>query len=219
MKNIIKRFPFFLFLCLTHTLFIQLKNPEVEGAYFYVKEGVDKCFVENITTNVVLTTTYDNFDLKDVICLITIKNESGRVLYSHDTSKIRKGKMSYLSKHEGLHYICVSCPSTNWFKSNLIKWKLSVEVGGGTDIDLKNVATKSQLSQTLNILEGLQSKFTSMKYQQTYQKNLANDMYTYNELVRKKMFFCYIMEIVLLVTVTIYSIIHLKNYFKSQKLM
>lgn len=206
----------FLLLFFLVFLFHSLKN--VEAAYFYVKEGAEKCFVESVAQNVVLTTAYDNFGLQDVICFINIKNNNGKTLFSHDTSKLSKGKVSYLSTYDGLYYICISCPSTNWFKSSTIKWNLSVEVGG-SDIDLKNVAKKSELGETLNVLSNLKKKFKSMKFQQTYQKKLATDMYEYNETVYDKMLYCCLIEIFLLIFITIYSIIHLKHYFKSQKLM
>ncbi|CRG93038.1 transmembrane emp24 domain-containing protein, putative [Plasmodium gallinaceum] len=197
---------------------IFLISSNVKAAYFYVKEGVDKCFVESVASNIVITSSYDNYGLKDVKCLINIKDQNGRVLYSHETSKITKGKISYLTNKDGLYYICISCPSTNWFKSTSIKWTLSIDVGG-TDIDLENLAKKSELSETLSILKSLKKKFNSMKLQQGYQKHMATNLHEYNESVHKKMFYCYITEIILLILITIYSIVHLKNYFKSQKLM
>ncbi|SOS77199.1 transmembrane emp24 domain-containing protein, putative [Plasmodium sp. gorilla clade G1] len=200
-------------------LFVLLLNSSnVKAAYFFVKEGVDKCFVESVANNVVITATYDNYGLKDVKCLINIKDQQGKVLYSHDTSKIRKGKISYLSTKDGLYHICISCPSTNWFKSTAIKWSLSIEVGG-SDIDPENLAKKSELSETLTILNNLKKKFNSMKLQQIYQKEMASNLYEYNKSVHNKMFYCYIVEIIILVVITVYSIIHLKNYFKAHKLM
>ncbi|CRH00395.1 transmembrane emp24 domain-containing protein, putative [Plasmodium relictum] len=203
---------FFLF------FFMFLNCSNVKSAYFYVNEGVDKCFVESVAGSIVITSSYDNYGLKDVKCLINIKDESGRILYSHETSKISKGKISYLTKKDGLYYICISCPSTKWFKSTSLKWSLSIEVGG-SDIDLENLAKKSELSETLTVLKTLKKKFNSMKLQQGYQKQMATNLYEYNESVHKKMFYCYITEIILLILITIYSIVHLKNYFKSQKLM
>ncbi|EWC78055.1 hypothetical protein C923_01267 [Plasmodium falciparum UGT5.1] len=75
--------------------------------------------------------------------------------------------ISYLSTKDGLYHICISCPSTNWFKSTAIKWSLSIEVGG-SDIDPENLAKKSELSETLTILNNLKKKFNSMKLQQIY---------------------------------------------------
>ncbi|GAB66796.1 transmembrane protein [Plasmodium cynomolgi strain B] len=211
-------------------LLLLLRYTYVQAAYFYVKEGVDKCFVESVASNVVITSSYDNFGLKgkdassmriealELKCLINIKDQQGRVLYSHETSEISKGKVSYLTKKNGLYYICISCPSSNWFKSTAIKWSLSIEVGG-SDVDIENVAKKSELSETLAVLLNLKKKFTSMKLQQIYQKQMATNLYEHNKSVHNKMFYCYILEIVILVVITVYSIVHLKNYFKAQKLM
>ncbi|ETW32842.1 hypothetical protein PFTANZ_06438 [Plasmodium falciparum Tanzania (2000708)] len=80
--------------------------------------------------------------------------------------------ISYLSTKDGLYHICISCPSTNWFKSTAIKWSLSIEVGG-SDIDPENLAKKSELSETLTILNNLKKKFNSMKLQQIYQKQMV----------------------------------------------
>ncbi|SBT36020.1 transmembrane emp24 domain-containing protein, putative [Plasmodium ovale wallikeri] len=195
-----------------------LKCVFVRAAYFYVKEGVEKCFVESVANNVVITSTYDNYGLTELKCLINIKDPSGRVVHSHDTSQVRKGKVSYLAKKDGLYNICISCPSSNWFKSTSIKWSLSIEVGG-SDIDLENVAKKSEISETLTILQNLKKKFNSMKLQQIYQKQMASNLYDHNKSVHNKMFYCYIVEIIILVVITVYSIVHLKHYFKAQKLM
>ncbi|ANQ08531.1 Transmembrane protein [Plasmodium coatneyi] len=208
-------------------LVLLLSYTYVQAAYFYVKEGVDKCFVESAASNVIITSSYDNFGLKGkdasahkwkLKCLIVIKNQQGKVLYSHETSEISKGKVSYMTKKNGLYYICISCPSSNWFKSTSIKWSLSIEVGG-SDVDIENVAKKSELSETLSILLNLKKKFTSMKLQQIYQKQMATNLYEHNKSVHNKMFYCYILEIIILVAITVYSIVHLKNYFKAQKLM
>ncbi|SBS84216.1 transmembrane protein [Plasmodium ovale curtisi] len=121
-------------------------------------------------------------------CLINIKDPSGRVVHSHDTSQVRKGKVSYLAKKDGLYNICISCPSSNWFKSTSIKWSLSIEVGG-SDIDLENVAKKSEISETLTILQNLKKKFNSMKLQQIYQKQMASNLYDHNKSVHNKMFY------------------------------
>ncbi|KJP85338.1 hypothetical protein AK88_05042 [Plasmodium fragile] len=201
----------------------------VQAAYFYVKEGLEKCFVESVASNVIITSSYDNFGLqgKDAFaykasmqlkCLIIIKNQKGKVVYSHETSEISKGKVSYMTKKNGLYYICISCPSSSWFKSTAIKWSLSIEVGG-SDVDIENVAKKSELSDTLSVLLNLKKKFTSMKLQQIYQKQMATNLYEHNKSVHNKMFYCYIVEIIILVAITVYSIVHLKHYFKAQKLM
>ncbi|SBT71610.1 transmembrane emp24 domain-containing protein, putative [Plasmodium malariae] len=175
----------------------------VQAAYFFVKEGVEKCFVESVVK------------LK---CLINFKDREGRVLNSHEASQVSKGKVSFLTKKNGLYYICISCPASNWFKSTSIKWSLSIDVGG-SDIDLQNVAKKSELSETLNILLNLKKRFSSMKLEQTYQKQMATNLYEHNQAVHNQMFYFYIIEIVILVAITIYSIMHLKQYFKAQKLM
>ncbi|CAA9988564.1 transmembrane emp24 domain-containing protein, putative [Plasmodium knowlesi strain H] len=203
-------------LCLL--VLLLLSYTYVQGAYFYVKEGMEKCFVESAASNVIITSSYDNFGLKELKCHIIIKNQQGKVVYSHETSEISKGKVSYMAKKNGLYYICISCPSSNWFKSTAIKWSLSIEVGG-SDVDIENVAKKSELSETLAILLNLKKKFSSMKLQQIYQKQMATNLYEHNKSVHKKMFYCYILEIIILVAITVYSIVHLKNYFKAQKLM
>ncbi|EUD68392.1 hypothetical protein C922_01412 [Plasmodium inui San Antonio 1] len=204
---------------ITLYLLLLLSYTYVQAAYFYVKEGVDKCFVESVASNVVITSSYDNFGLKGKDAFAhNIKNQQGKVVYSHETSKISKGKVSYLTKKNGLYYICISCPSSNWFKSAAIKWSLSIEVGG-SDMDIENVAKKSELSDTLAILLNLKKKFTSMKLQQMYQKQMATNLYEHNKSVHNKMFYCYIVEIIILVAITVYSIVHLKDYFKAQKLM
>ncbi|SCN44651.1 transmembrane emp24 domain-containing protein, putative [Plasmodium malariae] len=190
----------------------------VQAAYFFVKEGVEKCFVESVVSNVVITATYDNYGLKELKCLINFKDREGRVLNSHEASQVSKGKVSFLTKKNGLYYICISCPASNWFKSTSIKWSLSIDVGG-SDIDLQNVAKKSELSETLNILLNLKKRFSSMKLEQTYQKQMATNLYEHNQAVHNQMFYFYIIEIVILVAITIYSIMHLKQYFKAQKLM
>ncbi|WBY59493.1 transmembrane emp24 domain-containing protein [Plasmodium yoelii yoelii] len=80
-----------------------------------------------------------------------------------------KGKISYMTKSSGLHYICILCPSNNWFKDSSIKWNLSIEVGG-IDIDMNDTAKKSEISETLNTLKNLKKKFNSMKTHHAHQK-------------------------------------------------
>lgn len=84
-------------------------------------------------------------------------------------SKYYLGKISYMAKSSGPHYVCILCPSNNWFKDTSVKWKLSIEAGG-IDIDLNDAAKKSELSKTISALQSLKKKFSSMKSQQAHQK-------------------------------------------------
>ncbi|KEG03731.1 transmembrane emp24 domain-containing protein, putative [Plasmodium vinckei vinckei] len=190
----------------------------VQGAYFYVKEGVEKCFVETVTKNVIIVASYDNYGSKELKCLINVKNKNGHVLYTHDASQMIRGKISYMAKTSGLHYICILCPSNNWFKDTSVKWTMSIEVGG-SDIDFNETAKKSELSKTSSTLQSLKRKFHSMKSHQTHQKLIADNMHEHNKNVHKNMIYCYIIEIIILIAITGYSIMHLKNYFKANKLM
>ncbi|SCM23422.1 transmembrane emp24 domain-containing protein, putative [Plasmodium chabaudi adami] len=190
----------------------------VQGAFFYVKEGTEKCFVENVAKNVIIVASYDNYGAKELKCLINVKNKKGHVLYTHDASQMSRGKISYMAKTSGAHYVCILCPSNNWFKDTSVKWKLSIEAGG-IDIDLNDAAKKSELSKTISALQSLKRKFSSMKSQQAHQKLIADNMHEHNKNVHKNMIYCYIIEIIILIIITGYSIMHLKNYFKANKLM
>ncbi|CAD2110416.1 transmembrane emp24 domain-containing protein, putative [Plasmodium vinckei] len=190
----------------------------VQGAYFYVKEGAEKCFVESVTKNVILVASYDNYGTKELKCLINVKDKNGHVLYTHDASQLSRGKISYMAKSSGPHYICILCPSNNWFKDTSVKWSLSIEVGG-SDIDFNETAKKSELSRTSSTLQSLKRKFNSMRSHQAHQKLIADDMHEHNKNVHKNMIYCYIIEIIILIAITGYSIMHLKNYFKANKLM
>merc|ERR1719247_1449274 len=72
-------------------LLVQLV-PNTEAAYFYVEEGNEKCFEENILQHQVLKMTYSMHD-KEVLdsgnketaseCKITIKSPTGQAVKEH----------------------------------------------------------------------------------------------------------------------------------------
>lgn len=72
-----------------------------------------------------------------VTCSIIFKDPSGRSVFSKEVLPTEpEGKVSHMTATAGEYKICISCVSSKWFNTQLLKWSVSIELGD-TDINLE----------------------------------------------------------------------------------
>eukprot|EP00923_Selenidium_pygospionis_P052193 GHVN01090300.1.p1 GENE.GHVN01090300.1~~GHVN01090300.1.p1 ORF type:complete len:139 (+),score=12.15 GHVN01090300.1:77-493(+) len=117
----------------------------VDSAYFYVSEGTEKCFVENVPSNIPITVSYDNRENPGVDCSIVFKDPNGRTVFSRLVEHNNpKSKVAHLTKEGGEYKVCVHCDASKWFSTSKLKWSISIELGD-TDLNLEVSGHEAQV--------------------------------------------------------------------------
>jgi len=193
--------------------------PLIEGAYFYVSEGTDKCFVENVPNKVPLTVGYNNLDNPGVMCSIVYKDPSGRTVYSkevpHDTPS---GKVAYLTKTAGEYGICVSCLPSKWLSTSLLKWSISIELGD-TELNLEDAAKREEMTELERKGKQLLSRLEAISAENDYERLQELHFRETSDSINSRVVLFSAVQIALLSLTTILSIYHLTKFFHSQKLI
>lgn len=71
-----------------------------------------------------------------VTCSIIFKDPTGRSVYSREVLPAdTEGKVAHMTASTGEYQVCISCASSKWFNTQLLKWSLSIELGD-TDISI-----------------------------------------------------------------------------------
>ncbi|KFG34063.1 transmembrane protein, partial [Toxoplasma gondii TgCatPRC2] len=140
------------------------------AAYFYVQESQDKCFVESVPVGVALTVTYKNPENPGVTCSIIFKDPSGRSVYSKEVLPTEpQGKISHMTATAGEYKVCISCASSKWFNTQLLKWSISIELGD-TEINLDELAKKDQVDSLQLKLQAIAKRLEAMQAENEYER-------------------------------------------------
>ncbi|KAL8272489.1 hypothetical protein Esti_003612 [Eimeria stiedai] len=140
------------------------------AAFFYVQESQDKCFIESVPTAVALTATYKNHDNPGVTCSIIFKDPSGRSVYSREVLPAdTEGKVAHMTVATGEYQVCISCASSKWFNTQLLKWSLSIELGD-TDISIDDLAKKDHVNSVHLKLQSIARRVEAMQAENDYER-------------------------------------------------
>lgn len=64
-----------------------------------------------------------------------------------------EGKVTHMTTTTGEYQVCISCASSKWFNTQLLKWSLSIELGDtDINIDVRPNKTPAQVIYNLVLL-------------------------------------------------------------------
>lgn len=197
-------------------LFTSFTN--VNAAHFFVSEGSDKCFIENVPHGVPLTVAYKNIDNPGVTCSIIYKNPSGRQVYSKEILPSHtQGKVTHLTATAGEYKICISCASFKWFSTTLLKWSISIELGD-TDLNIQVMAQKKDVSSVTERMNRIFTIFKTLYSQNEYEKEQEEAFRENSENVNFIVFWFIIGQILLLCLLKVFLIFYQTHLFVSEKI-
>lgn len=189
------------------------------AAYFYVQESQDKCFVESVPLGVALTVTYNNPENPGVTCSIVYKDPSGRSVYSKEVLPTEpQGKISHMTATAGEYKICISCASSKWFNTQLLKWSISIELGD-TEINLDELAKKDDVDSLQLKLQAIAKRLEAMQAENEYERVQEERFQRTHESINSRVVWFSVLQLLLLCATTLVSVFYLIRYFHSQKII
>eukprot|EP01057_Protomagalhaensia_wolfi_P004530 Protomagalhaensia_wolfi_Nauph_80__4529@NODE_464_length_2472_cov_105_665845_g349_i0_p2_GENE_NODE_464_length_2472_cov_105_665845_g349_i0NODE_464_length_2472_cov_105_665845_g349_i0_p2_ORF_typecomplete_len217_score42_90EMP24_GP25L/PF01105_24/4_4e24DUF4307/PF14155_6/0_0029DUF4307/PF14155_6/2_1e03_NODE_464_length_2472_cov_105_665845_g349_i0228878 len=187
-------------------------------AFFYVAEGTSKCFYENIPQGLPMSVQYDSKDNPGVVCSLTVQDADKREVAKKEV-EIGKpsGKLVHLSQRSGEHAICVSCPSSKWFGASMIKWSVAVDLGD-TEIDLTAAAKGHAMESNERLIRTLTKRIQYLHAENAYHEEEEAKLQQDTESVGVQFALCALLQMAVMVCSAIYTVNHLSEHFKAQKL-
>ncbi|CDJ41441.1 emp24/gp25L/p24 family domain-containing, transmembrane protein, putative [Eimeria tenella] len=170
----------------------------VSAAYFYVQESQDKCFIESVPTGVALTASYKNHENPGVTCSIIFKDPSGRSVYSREVLPAdAEGKVTHMTTTTGEYQVCISCASSKWFNTQLLKWSLSIELGD-TDINIDDLAKKEHVNSVHLKLQAIARRLEAMQAENDYERVQEERFQRTSEAINSRVVWFSVLQLLLL---------------------
>lgn len=189
------------------------------AAYFYVQESQDKCFIESVPTGVALTASYKNHENPGVTCSIIFKDPTGRSAYSREVLPADvEGKVTHMTTTTGEYQVCISCASSKWFNTQLLKWSLSIELGD-TDINIDDLAKKDHVNSVHLKLQAIARRVEAMQAENDYERVQEERFQRTSEAINSRVVWFSVLQLLLLCACTLVSIFYLVRYFHAHKII
>ncbi|OII74089.1 uncharacterized protein cubi_02891 [Cryptosporidium ubiquitum] len=203
-------------------LFLFIKYTGIHSAlYFYVQEGTEKCFIQEVPKSVPIHVKYENVNNLGIDCNIIFRNpENIEVFSRHVNENEHKGSVAYLPEIDGDHKLCIRCESSNWFKSEQMKWKLSIDTGNLSEhLDVDSIASKDEANYIEEFIKSLTNKVNNQVSEGEYEFEKQEKFLHQALSVNKRIVIYSIIQLLLVSAISYFSIIHMKNFLRKQKII
>lgn len=201
------------------------------AAYFFIEEGKERCFQEDITLHQVLRMSYSMHDkavLDDASegtseCKITVKNPDGKVVKEHALLKDNhEGVLAMAAQSEGSHSVCMKCESQSYFgKQRKMRWSIVFDVLGtglSSVPDVKKLASVANLKKPQDGIEQLLERVSAIFNENDYERNFEAKFVRASDAVNSDITGFKVFQIILIIGVSAFQITHLAQFLKSRML-
>eukprot|EP00929_Paragymnodinium_shiwhaense_P098205 TRINITY_DN59724_c0_g1_i1.p1 TRINITY_DN59724_c0_g1~~TRINITY_DN59724_c0_g1_i1.p1 ORF type:complete len:212 (+),score=66.11 TRINITY_DN59724_c0_g1_i1:100-735(+) len=192
---------------------------QARAAYFHVHEGEEKCFVETVPAQQVLTVQYRHRDNPGVACMIIFKDPRNTQVFSKRVGPDEKetSKAAYMAQKKGDHKVCVQCQGSKWFQTTALKWELKVDMGD-TEFS-KNPATRGDLRSVERTALSTLARVEAIAAENDYEKAAEMDFRNVSESMNSHVIWVAVFIIVLEGGLAAWQVSHLLAFFGKEKLI
>ncbi|KAJ1611201.1 putative transmembrane protein [Cryptosporidium canis] len=202
-------------------LFFTLNERALSAIYFYIQEGTEKCFIQEVPKSIPIHVKYENVINLGIDCTVLFKDPDNIEVFSkHVDENSHKGTVAYLPEIEGNHKVCIRCESSNWFKSEQLKWKLSIDTGSLSEhLDADSIASKDEANYVDEFINSLINKASNQISEGEYEFEKQEKFLQQALSVNKRIVIYSIIQLILATTISYISIIHMKSFLKKQRII
>ncbi|RZF47429.1 hypothetical protein LSTR_LSTR007356 [Laodelphax striatellus] len=195
--------------------------------YFHIGETERKCFIEEIPadTTVVVNYKVEVYDPRsngfmpsgsEIGMHVEVKDGDGKLILSRVYS--HEGRISFTSQSPGEHVICLYSNTTKWIGGTQLRVHLDIQVGEHA-IDYANVAQREKLTELQLRMRQLLDQVQQIAKEQNYQRFREEKFRDTSESTNRGVFWWSLSQLVILVTMGIWQMRHLKSFFEAKKLV
>jgi len=203
----------------------------VNATYFKLEEGQQRCFLEEIPKDTLIVGTYKaeealgNADARyqqfyqptTKGIKVTVNDPENNVLMNRDFGA--EGRFAFTSQMGGEHKICLQTNSSKWFGAkSVLRLHINIDVGS-TAVDYEGIAKTEHLSAIEVQVRRLNDRIRDIRAEQNYQRNREAAFRNTSESTNARVMWWSIIQTAILVATGLWQITHLKNFFKTKKLV
>jgi len=190
-----------------------------QAAYFNVHEGEEKCFIETVPEQQVMTVKYRHAENPGVACMLVFKDPRQMQVFSKRVGPedTELGKAAYMTQRRGEHRICVQCQGSRWFQTTALKWELSVDMGD-TEFS-RNPATRQDLRGVERTIMAALARTEAISAENEYEKTAEMEFRDASESMNSHVVLVSLFIMAMEGALVVWQICHLRDFFKREKLI
>lgn len=147
---------------------------------------------------------------------VEVRDSEEKVILSRVYSA--EGRISFTSHTPGEHTICMYSNSTAWFSGSQLRVHLDIQVGEHA-IDYANVAQKEKLTELQLRIRQLLDQVEQITKEQNYQRYREERFRQTSESTNSRVLWWSLAQTVVLLTMGVWQMRHLKSFFEAKKLV
>jgi hypothetical protein len=195
------------------------------GMYIHLAEGERRCFIQEVPKDTLMRGRYEAAVLEDpqgvgingLGITLTVQDPAGDVVLSRTAGL--QGGFTFTSSAGGEHLLCFTTNTSRWFGAHR-KLRFRFELLTGADaVDWNEVAKAEHLSQIEVYVRQVHDRSSAIRSEQLYMKQREAEFRDHSELMNARVAWLSVLQIVILLLTGVYTIWHLKRFFKSKKLV
>mmetsp|Transcript_16181 Transcript_16181/g.22627 ORF Transcript_16181/g.22627 Transcript_16181/m.22627 type:complete len:225 (-) Transcript_16181:27-701(-) len=206
---------------------------QAEGLFFYLKEGQQKCFIEDLPASTLVVGEFSGTDIqptpsgehqprKDPIAnplrmVINVKEPDGGVLV--DNEYPATGRVAFTSRIAGEHIVCFKTATSRWFGAGSIKLDLDLQTGADAMNDYDDIKQMEQLTELEVSVRRLNDRVVELRRGQSYFRNREELLRNSSELANTNVMWFSFVQTLILVVSGVWQIQHLKGFFQAKKMV
>jgi hypothetical protein len=198
--------------------------------FFYLNEGVRKCFLEEVPKDTLVLVRFKSAKLgqatpppeapkeEDQVGIkLTVHDPADSIVYQRNLPL--EGRYAFTAQAGGEHKICLQTSTSRWFGQGFqLQIELDIETGvGATDYD--EIARLESLSAMELEVRRLNDAVHEIIAEQIYQKKRETAFRNTSESTNSIVMWWSIGQTVLLLASAFWQIRHLKNFFHQKKVV
>ncbi|KAJ1815465.1 emp24p/erv25p- protein [Coemansia sp. RSA 2671] len=208
-------------------IFVLLANL-ASGLHFYLHDGDQQCFLEELPQGFFVTGTYKTEEWREsdnrfienpnIKVIMTATSVAASHLVMNQKGE-HKGKFSFTAANAGEHTICVQASgaqSGGWLSSSKVKFTLDITIGEADDGGRSAIEKINDISLKIKVLNAqLEEIKTEQKYQR--ERELEFDAATLS--IRRRVIYWAFIQLGIVGAVCYWQLHHLRRFFEAKKLV
>jgi len=196
--------------------------------YFHVKEGQQRCFIEEVPNDMLVMAKYNSLDHHKLnipapspgtpaaTIRVVIKDPLGNVVLEQDADEA--GSVMFTSTIGGEHLVCLKTSTNSWFgASRTFRFQLEFQTGVQAT-DYSELAKQEHLSAIEVEVRKLNDRVRAIRAEQDYQKSREEEFRNTSESTNSRVMWWSVIQTLVLVASGVWQIFSLKGFFKQKKL-
>ncbi|KAJ1719890.1 emp24p/erv25p- protein [Coemansia erecta] len=201
----------------------------VSGLHFYLRDGEQQCFLEELPKGVLITGHYKTEEWREAENRY-IENPAITVAMTADDNNAahrvmnqkggHQGKFSFSAGNPGEHTICVQALGAQagggWLSSSVVRFTLDIDVGEPDDGGREAVERIKSMADKIKVLN---AQLEEIKVEQKYQRERELEFDAATAGIKRRVVYWAFVQLAIVGAVSYWQLRHLRRFFEAKKLV